>query len=89
MHRSAFEKMGDRPHAGVELQLLQDRVEVLDIETSAIEKTPSFGVSVNTDFILGMGKSDDGVNILLDITAVLADANLDQVSGLVEQGDQT
>lgn len=46
--------------------------EVLDIKAENIEGTPSFGTSINTDFILGMGKMNDSVKILLDIDKVLS-----------------
>ncbi len=46
--------------------------EVLDIEGQSIEEAPEFGSSVNTDFILGMGKIEDTVKILLDIDKVMA-----------------
>ncbi len=46
--------------------------EVLDIAAGSIEEPPRFGASVNTDFILGMGKVGDRVKILLDIDRVLA-----------------
>ena len=53
-----------------------DRVqEVLDIVGEDIEEAPQFGSSVNTDFILGMGKIGDSVKILLDIDRVLAGDN--------------
>mgnify|MGYP001293317797 CR=1 FL=1 len=53
--------------------IVVDRVqEVLDIEGHNIEAPPQFGGSVNTDFILGMGKVGDSVKILLDIDRVLA-----------------
>ena len=45
--------------------------EVLNIRSADIENTPSFGVKLNTDFILGMAKTDGGVKILLDIDRVL------------------
>ena len=45
--------------------------EVLNIRAADIENTPSFGVKLNTDFILGMAKTDGGVKILLDIDRVL------------------
>ena len=53
--------------------------EVLDIEESQIEDAPQFGSSVNTDFILGMGKIGEEVKILLDIDKVLAG---EDISGL-------
>ncbi len=57
--------------------IVVDRVqEVLDIPGENIEESPQFGSSVNTDFILGMGKVGDAVKILLDIDKVLAGENL-------------
>lgn len=50
--------------------------EVLDIPEQSIEQAPEFGTSVNTDFILGMGKIGDSVKILLDIDCVLAGDDL-------------
>ncbi len=50
--------------------------EVLDIAGGDIEDAPQFGSSVDTDFILGMGKIDDTVKILLDIDKVLAGDDL-------------
>lgn len=50
--------------------------EVLDIDGGNIEEAPQFGASVNTDFILGMGKIGESVKILLDINAVLSKADL-------------
>ncbi len=51
--------------------------EVLDIAAESIEEAPQFGTSVNTDFILGMGKIGDSVKILLDIDKVLAGDDLE------------
>jgi len=50
--------------------------EVLDIAGGDIEDSPQFGSSVDTDFILGMGKIGDSVKMLLDIDKVLAGDNL-------------
>ncbi len=56
----------------VEMGIVVDKVlEVLNIVTENIEPPPSFGVSVDTDFILGMGKSNQRVIILLDVSRVL------------------
>ncbi len=58
---------------GVEMGIVVDRVsEVLDIAAGNIEDTPSFGSDVRTDFILGMGKTEGRVTILLDISKVLS-----------------
>ena len=56
--------------------------EVLDIDGQDIEEAPQFGSSVDTDFILGMGKIGDTVKILLDIDRVLGNDHLDQLNDL-------
>jgi purine-binding chemotaxis protein CheW len=45
--------------------------EVLNIRGADVENTPSFGVKLNTDFLLGLAKTEGGVKILLDIDKVL------------------
>ncbi len=56
--------------------------EVCDIVESQIEETPSFGanVGVDIDFILGMGKFENYVVMLLDIDKVLTGGELDLLS---------
>ena len=57
--------------------IVVDRVrDVLDITADQIEDAPSFGTSVETSFILGMGKIADSVKILLDIDRVLGTTDL-------------
>ena len=46
--------------------------EVLDIPDEDIVDAPSLGADVNTDYILGIGKPDSGVKLLLDIDKVLS-----------------
>ena len=55
--------------------------EVLDISDKDIEETPSFGVEINTEFIMGIGKAKGKVIILLDICKVLT---AEEVKGLRE-----
>lgn len=45
--------------------------EVLNIKGDEIEETPSFGVKLYTEYILGMAKVKGQVKILLDIDKVL------------------
>lgn len=45
--------------------------EVLNIKGDEIEDTPTFGVKLDTEYILGMAKIKGGVKILLDIDKVL------------------
>jgi purine-binding chemotaxis protein CheW len=59
--------------------IVVDRVqEVLFISGEQIQETPEFGSSVDTNFILGLGKIGKSVKILLDIDKVLGDADLSQ-----------
>ncbi len=46
--------------------------EVLNIQEGDIEETPAFGTQLNTDYILGMAKTEGGVKILLNIDKVLS-----------------
>ena len=59
--------------ASIVMGIIVDRVsEVLDIAGTDIDRTPSFGSEVNTDYIMGVGKSQGKVKILLDIDKVLS-----------------
>lgn len=61
----------------VEMGIVVDEVsEVLDITEDNIEDAPSFGVEVDTDFILGMGKANEEVTILLDISKLLSQSDI-------------
>ncbi|HOV76639.1 MAG TPA: chemotaxis protein CheW [Sedimentisphaerales bacterium] len=63
--------------------IIVDRVqEVLDIAGQDIEEAPQFGASVDTAFILGMGKIGDKVKILLDIDRVLTGGDLGAFAGV-------
>ncbi|MCP4353964.1 MAG: purine-binding chemotaxis protein CheW [Desulfobacterales bacterium] len=55
--------------------------EVLNIKSDDIEDTPSFGTTLDTDYILGMAKTEVGVKILLDIDKVL---RTDEIAMLTE-----
>lgn len=54
--------------------------EVLNIKGDDIEKTPTFGTKLNTDYILGMAKMEGAVKILLDIDQVLSSDELSMLS---------
>ena len=71
-------------HAGRKLStgIIVDRVsEVLEIPGDNIEAPPSFGTTVATDFILGMGKVGEAVKILLDIDKVLSASEVMAMAG--------
>lgn len=50
--------------------------EVMDIKEEMIEETPEFGVSVDTEFIKGIGKARDKVIMILDIRKILTGREL-------------
>ena len=50
-------------------------------------KPPQFGASVDTDFILGMGKVGESVKILLDIDKVLSGTGLGFCGNAADAGD--
>ena len=45
--------------------------EVLNVNNDEIEDTPTFGTTLNTDYISGMAKLEGGVKSLLDIDQIL------------------
>jgi len=55
--------------------------EVLNISGKDIEDTPTFGIKLDTDYILGMAKTDSGVKILLDINKVLNNDEMSLLEG--------
>ena len=58
---------------GLNVGLVVDRVrEVLSLNAEQIESAPVFGADLQTDFLLGMGKAHERVQILLDIDRVLS-----------------
>ena len=58
---------------GQQKGIVVDKVsEVLDIVSDDIQDAPFFGEHVSTDYILGIGKSEGRVKLLLDIDEVLA-----------------
>lgn len=56
--------------------IVDEVAEVLDIREDQIEPPPSFGASVDTEFILAMGKVDEKVVMLLDVDKVLGGSAL-------------
>ena len=53
--------------------------EVLEIKKEEIEAAPSFGQSIDTKFIMGLGKAKKKIIILLDIEKVLSSEELKMV----------
>ena len=60
--------------------IIIDKVlEVLDIHAEDIENTPTFGVKLDTEFILGMAKVKNKVVTLLNIDKILTETELTQI----------
>ncbi len=59
--------------------------EVLDIQGQQIEDAPAFGTGLATRFILGMGKVNNEVKILLDIDEVLTSSDLAMLDAMTDQ----
>ncbi len=61
--------------------------EVLQINEEDVEETPTFGVEINTDYILGMAKVKGKVKILLDIDKVLTTEELSLIKKIDDSND--
>jgi purine-binding chemotaxis protein CheW len=71
---------------GTQIGVVVDRVsEVAAIASSDIEAPPSFGDDIQTDYLLGLGKSQGGVKLLLDIDRVLDAEELASLPALSAQ----
>jgi purine-binding chemotaxis protein CheW len=54
--------------------------EVLNVKAADIEDTPTFGVDIDTNFILGMAKMDGPVKILLDIDLIIGTGEAEMIA---------
>ena len=62
--------------------IVDDVYEVVNIEANDIEPTPEFGADIDTDFILGVGKINQKVVMLLDVDKVLSGGEVTLVDQL-------
>lgn len=63
-----------------------DRVhEVLRISSRIVEPAPGMACSVDSDFIAGVGKLEDRLLILLDLTKLFDGAQVGELTGSVER----
>lgn len=62
--------------------------QVVDLLPGDIEKVPSFGTRVNTDYLLGMAKLSKKFALILDVDRVLSLEELEQVAA-VEDTEHT
>lgn len=67
---------------GAQLGIIVDKVsEVLDIPGKDIVDAPTLGSEINTDYILGIGKSEGRVSLLLDIAMIFPSAEISELVG--------
>jgi purine-binding chemotaxis protein CheW len=67
----------------IQMGVMVDQVsEVRDLPLDALEPAPEFGLTVDTSFMLGMGKVEQNVLMLLDVDRVLSSGELDEVGAL-------
>lgn len=60
------------PEGLVRIGVIVDGVsEVIQVSGDEVEATPSFGVEIDADFILGLAKVENGIRTILDIEQVL------------------
>ena len=56
--------------------------EVIDISDDQVEPTPGFGADVPTDFLLGIGKAEEKIIMLLDVDKVLSAGEINNMRHL-------
>jgi len=62
---------------GSEIGIIVDRVsEVVDLPENAVESAPNLGAHVRTDYLLGIGKTNNRVRLLLDIDRALSPSDV-------------
>lgn len=76
--------------AGVQVGIVADSVsEVASIAAEDIDPTPDFGMAFRTEFLLGLGKSNGRLRLLLDIERVLSTDEASVLSAMPALGQST
>ena len=69
--------------------VLVDKVsEVVNVASGDIEDTPSFGADVNTEYLLGVGKTGGRVRLLLDIEKIITASDIIHMKKAAETSGQ-
>ena len=75
--------------ASLMMGVLVDKVsEVVNLVSSDIEETPSFGAEINTEYLLGVGKAGGRVRLLLDIEKIITASDIIHLKKAAETGGQ-
>lgn len=61
---------------------------VQDIDPDNIESAPSFGGKINTDYISGMGKTEDSFVILINVDNILSMEDVEKLSSATEKSSE-
>ncbi len=71
-----------------EMGIVVDRVsEVTDIASEEIQEPPAFDAATDTEYILGIGKAEGRVTLLLDIDRVLSPEEMGEIQSLAVQSE--
>lgn len=74
--------------AGMQIGVVVDKVsEVANVAEDAIDPTPDFGVGVKTEFLLGLGKVNGRLKLLLDIERVLTSQEVIEMGAIADAAD--
>jgi purine-binding chemotaxis protein CheW len=74
--------------AGIQTGVIVDKVsEVVSIVDAEIEDAPTFGEAIRTEYLLGIGKAQGRVKLLLDIDRVLSGDDLAAAAAVAEAAD--
>lgn len=72
----------------VTMGVVVDEVEeVVDISSEQLEATPDFGSQIDMEFIMGVGKIDNSVKLLLDIDKILSATDISAIVSTSDLGD--
>lgn len=75
---------------GVEMGIMVDRVsEVVDLPADSIESAPNLGAQIRTDYLLGIGKTNGRVKLLLDIDRAVSAGDVGRIRGNASETDET
>ena len=75
--------------ASLMMGVLVDKVsEVVNLASGDIESTPSFGADVNTEYLLGVGKTGGRVRLLLDIEKIITASDIIHMKKAAETSEQ-
>ncbi len=61
--------------------------DVIGLKEEDIQETPHFSTKIDTDYIRGIGRSDDKLIIILDVDRILTSEELEKIEAESEEGE--